>query len=67
MSCRGTIKYCSSYRVHVFISIVCILLCVTATWLGNVAINTTMKIVLQLKSISHRSNFSVYRYMFRSS
>jgi hypothetical protein len=32
---------------------------------GNVSVKTTRKMVLQLKSISHRLN--VYRYMFRSS
>jgi hypothetical protein len=36
-------------------------------WLGNVSVSTTRKMVPQLKSISHRLNFIVYRYMFRSS
>jgi hypothetical protein len=36
-------------------------------WLGNVSVNTTRRMVLQLKSISHRLNFIVYRYTFRSS
>jgi hypothetical protein len=36
-------------------------------WLGNVSVNTTRKMVSQLKSISDRLNLNVYRYMFRSS
>jgi hypothetical protein len=36
-------------------------------WLCNVSVNTTRKMISQLKSISRRSNFIVYRYMFRSS
>jgi hypothetical protein len=47
--------------------IVCILLCVVTTWLGNVSVNTTMKMVSQLKAISHRLNCIVYRNMFQSS
>jgi hypothetical protein len=38
-----------------------------AVWLGNVSINTTRKMVSQIKSVSHRLNFIVYRYVFRSS
>jgi hypothetical protein len=34
--------------------------------LGNVSVNTTRKMVSQLKSISHRLNVIVYRYTFRS-
>jgi hypothetical protein len=41
-----------------FIFIVCILLCVTTIWLVNVSVNN--KMVLQLKSISHRLNCIVY-------
>jgi hypothetical protein len=36
-------------------------------WLGTESIKTTRKMVLQLKWISHRLNFIVYHYMFRSS
>jgi hypothetical protein len=50
----------------ILIFVVCILLCVTSISLCNASVNTTRKI-LQLKSISHRWNFIVYRYMFRSS
>jgi hypothetical protein len=32
--------------------------------LRNISINTTRKTVLQLKSISHTSNFIIYRYMW---
>jgi hypothetical protein len=35
--------------------------------LSNVSVNTTRKIISQLKLISHRLNVIVYRYMFRSS
>jgi hypothetical protein len=35
--------------------------------LGNGSVNTTRKVVSQLKSISHRLNFIVYRYIFQSS
>jgi hypothetical protein len=36
-------------------------------WLGNLSVDTTRKTVSQLKSISHRLNFIVYRHIFRSS
>jgi hypothetical protein len=35
-----------------FIFTVCILLCVTTIWLGNVSVNTTRKMISKLKSIS---------------
>jgi hypothetical protein len=46
------------------IFIMCILLCVISIWLGNVSVNTTRKIVSQLKSIFHRLGVFVYRYVF---
>jgi hypothetical protein len=38
-----------------------------AIWLGNVSVSTTRKMVWQLKSISHRLTFILYRCVFRSS
>jgi hypothetical protein len=29
-------------------------------WLGNVSVNTTRKMILQLQSISYRLNFIIY-------
>jgi hypothetical protein len=36
-------------------------------WIGNISFDATKKMVPQLRSISHVSNFMVYHYMFRPS
>jgi hypothetical protein len=41
-----------------FIFILFIILCVTTIWLGNVSVNTTGKMILQVKSISHTSSIT---------